>query len=782
MHTAAAHIIRRIVLPAAFAALLSAGYAHAQVTVRNAAARTEQAAPAANPKDLFLTAHRLMGEASVLAKKQSYYAAIQRAQEAERILATIVRDFPNWEVRIVRDKRSLLASQLAEYRSHVNRSTIPTNRPTDAPVSINDPGDFTGRQGHSLPNYATADKQLYQRIANLEEELRRVAEAYSKLNTRHKDVLQQLTQAQKEKAIYEERYNKLVEQVAHERVVGNQVIDSLSSRLKDAEAKYQTAQNALRDSEVRVAQLETDLSAMQEALTRVTRERDSLLDENEKLRAVLELNSPEKTKALLDQNLTLAEQLKTARERIKELEAIQSGTNDENAVLARQLDEARAEAGRLRDEMAGIYDENMGFRRRISELTQELNHLEADLAARAEQPTVDPAVLEENALLLSIIERQRRTITMQEESRRLLFETYRALKKDDPEVMAILKRMQEDDFQALTEEELKVLEDVRNGVHRDNPEAEAAARRKLELETLVGLANKAFSKGRYISAEQLYMTLYDRQPDNVAGLVNLGTILLYNNKNEEATQFLMRASRLAPDLAIGHYLAGIAYYRQELMQDAQRMFARALQLDPGNAEAFFYLANIEGLTGDYARALKHYAAAVKIKPELADAHYNMARLYAETGRIPEAARSYDRAMESGSMPDPEFDNYLRHHPDNAKKPGTDLVVAVKPEDEARSLRDVAGMEPAAEPATPVEPNAEAAFREAVQQTAVPVAAAPTPSPAGSGHEYDPALLSTTKVRRGGATHTVRVKKAQPRRVRTRGADDTATVRQADRRG
>ena len=772
----------RILLPALPVALLLQNVQGQQAYApRSTYSQTSRRS--SDPRDLYWAAHELMREAGMLAEKQSYYAALQKGQEAERILASIVRDFPAWKsIHIVDAKRRLLAENMASYRRKVGKSTIPTARQQGSPVSVEvTHADIPGmpgseaRSSSSLPNYATTDPKLYHEIARLQEEVRRVAEAYRDLNTRFVETQKKLVAEQMEKNMYKDRYDKLTEQISAERAAGNSVVESLSRRLADAESKYHAAEAALQESQARAAELEARLGELQDALARTTRERDDLLIENEKLRAIVELNSPEKTKALLDQNLTLAEQLKTAREKISELEAMQSGTSDENAVLARQLDETRAEAARLRDEMSSIYDENMGFRRRISELTQQLNNLEADLAARAEQPQQDPAMAEENKLLRGIIEKQRRTIAMQEESRRLLFETYRALKKDDPEVMAILKKMQDDDPQALTEDELKVLEDVRNGItQQKKPEADETARLKMQLETLVGLANSAFSKGRYISAEQLYMTLYDLQPDNVAGLVNLGTILLYNNKNEDATRYLTRAARLAPNLAIGYYLAGIALYRQEQMGEAQKMFARAVQLDPGNAEAFFYLANIEAIAGSYDRALKHYAASVKIRPELADAHYNMARLYAETSRIPEAARSYDRAVHNGSLPDPEFDAYLRRHPDNTRRPGTDLVAAVKPEDEARQLKDIAPEPPKPEDATHTATSPEAAaeqsFREAVAKITADIPATAEPSPAGAGHELDPALLTTIQMRTRSGMKTMRVKRPQPQKLRTRGAE------------
>ena len=391
---------------------------------------------------------------------------------------------------------------------------------------------------------------------------------------------------------------------------------------------------------------------------------------------------------------------------------------------------------------------------------------------------------------------------MQEQGRKLLMETYQKLKNDNSEMAAELQRLDNESRLELTDAEKRLIESLRKGSSPGEQDADSsnAVRRSLEIQTLASLADKAFSKSRYTSAEQLYRTLYDYQPDHVPGLVNLGTILLYRNKCEEATEYLTRATRLAPEQPITYYLAGISYYRRDCMEEAERMFIRTIELDPGNAEAFFYLANIEGISGRHDEALKHFAAAVKLKPGLNDAHYNMARLYAEMGRIPDAARAYDRAIQSGAEPDPEFDNYLRTHPDNVKKPGADLVAEIEPEEEAARLRAddeevqkilADNADPAAdataepretpepEPPAPANtsgytPEQQAVADEVARLQALDIQAAPTPSSAGAGHKTDKKRFSSVRVRTnaGGYRHRVRLrlKLPEPQRLRERGGD------------
>lgn len=802
-----------------------------------------------DPGEYYLTAYRLCKESEMLASQQSYNAALRKGQQAEKVLAVIVRDFPHWKSNLVSTRRRILSENMAEYRRKAATAPIPTGRQPGKPLDTDMSGlELPNRPKSTvplayqsdfkpveLPDYESSDKDMYNALARAQEECRRMAEAYKELNTRFMDTQKQLNVALLDQKMYQDRYNQLQDQIKTERAAGNRVVDSLSQQLSEMEVKYRASEQARKEAESRASELETKLAQTQAELERVTKERDALKAENEQLRAIVELNSPEKTKALLDQNLTLAEQLKAAQEKIAQLESMQAGADDQNAVLTHQLDEARNEANRLRDEMSGIYDENMGYRRRISELSERLNNLEAELETQSGQPVVDPALAEENKLLREVIAKQKRTLAMQEDGRKLLVETYMQIKNQDPNMLIALKKLEEESTLDLTDAEKRIMESVKSTEVESavtGSEGVDAVRRSLEVETLATLAGKAFAKGRYTSAEQLYRTLYDCQPDHVAGLVNLGTILLYRNKCSEAVTYLERASRLAPDLAITYYLTGICYYRMDKLAEAQKMFMRTVELDPGNAEAFFYLANIEGVNGAFERALKHFAAAVKLKPTLGDAHYNMARLYAEMTLIPDAARAYDRAVKNGAEPDPEFENYLRVHPDNAKAPGVDLVAEVQPDAEAELLRkedpemekiwaerenpdaekpadageqaennaqpaespapdaqqeqpvDAQQTPPAPEQTAPAEPTPEQIFAEAVAKIRWEAKDAPSPSPAGAGHETDKSRFSTVRVYTyaGGWRHRVklRLKRPEPQRLRKRGGE-IRTLKQKQRK-
>lgn len=747
----------------------------------------------ADPAEYYLGAYQLIQESEKLAEKRDYRGALRKGRDAERLLAAIVRDFPNWKPNLVQYRRTTLARNLADYQEKAKSQPATPRR---------DPGTHRERPSTS-PTYiapetrpsggsdeeSAENRQLRAELARSQEEVRRLTDAYKELSEKAGALQQRIIGAELESKQYKERYTELQQRIEAERTAGNKVVDSLNRQLAEMSAKYHAADDARREAETKVAELNSTLEQTRLELEKVTMERDSLKQENEQLHAIVDLNSPEKTKALLDQNLTLDQKLKEAQNRVRELEAQMEAEGDERSVLGQQLQAARQEADRLREEMTGLYDENMAYRNRVSALTERLNNLEAELEAQAAKPTVDPALAEENQVLREVIAKQKRTLGIQAEGRRLLIETYKQMKNADAETLGALKRLEDESNPDLTDAERRVVDSIKTAedgrqsitnIDEQAAQAARAVRAGLETEALATLAQKAFSKKRYTAAEQLYRTLVDAEPDNVPGLVNLGTILLYRNRYEDAVEYLARAQRLSPRVAVSYYLSALCHYRLDNMDQARRLFARTVELDPANAESFFYLANIEGLNGEHERALKHYAAAIKLKPAIADAHYNMARIYAEAKKIPEAARAYDRAIHYGAEPDPEFEDYLRNHPDNTAKPGADLLETITPEAEAEQLRaedtemqqilEEHRKNEDAKAADAAAAANEAAFDARWERITRPVPAAPSASPAGAGHETAADLFSQTTIRKRGKKIELRLKKPQPLRIRKRGGE------------
>ncbi|AUX22341.1 hypothetical protein SOCEGT47_028420 [Sorangium cellulosum] len=91
---------------------------------------------------------------------------------------------------------------------------------------------------------------------------------------------------------------------------------------------------------------------------------------------------------------------------------------------------------------------------------------------------------------------------------------------------------------------------------------------------------------------------------------------------------------------------GIAYIKNERYEDAKRHLERALEHEPGSAEAAYYLGLAREKTGDRAGAEASYKRALEGDPKLEAAALNLAALYLdEPPRPDDAIAVLTRALE-----------------------------------------------------------------------------------------------------------------------------------------
>lgn len=83
----------------------------------------------------------------------------------------------------------------------------------------------------------------------------------------------------------------------------------------------------------------------------------------------------------------------------------------------------------------------------------------------------------------------------------------------------------------------------------------------------------------------------------------------------------------------------------ERSEDAERSFARSVEVDPLYAKGWEQLGIIRRARGDRAAALEAFNRAVTLAPKDAEALYNRGGVLAETGRVAEAITDYCRAIE-----------------------------------------------------------------------------------------------------------------------------------------
>jgi Flp pilus assembly protein TadD len=137
----------------------------------------------------------------------------------------------------------------------------------------------------------------------------------------------------------------------------------------------------------------------------------------------------------------------------------------------------------------------------------------------------------------------------------------------------------------------------------------ALGSKPLESQVLQALALAQARLGNYGLAESYYRKAIDTpQPSgdgHFSALVNLSILLLLGHDSARLEEGLMcarRATKLEPDSADAHYLAGKALFKLGRLAQASPELARAAKLNPADSKPHYLLARIYDQLGQHDRA------------------------------------------------------------------------------------------------------------------------------------------------------------------------------------
>src|SRR5690242_289743 len=121
-------------------------------------------------------------------------------------------------------------------------------------------------------------------------------------------------------------------------------------------------------------------------------------------------------------------------------------------------------------------------------------------------------------------------------------------------------------------------------------------------------------------------------PNSAMARFNKGRVLYALNRREDAKQELAAAIHIAPNYVDALFLLGVIEHSSPF---ATQLFQRVVALQPGNADAHFYLGRNLMETGKKAEAIAHWKAAVSADPDNHPAVSSLARVLAQE-KSPEA--------------------------------------------------------------------------------------------------------------------------------------------------
>jgi tetratricopeptide (TPR) repeat protein len=183
---------------------------------------------------------------------------------------------------------------------------------------------------------------------------------------------------------------------------------------------------------------------------------------------------------------------------------------------------------------------------------------------------------------------------------------------------------------------------------------------------LVALGVSWYARGSYDQAAQYLVNASDLAPNNPTPYLFLGKMQsAETTPSEKSAQRLERFAQLQPDNALANYYYAVSLWKQSASsldpkRDTERsarvesLLQKAVHLDPKLGAAYLQLGILYSQGGDFSRAISAYQKAIKVTPEqvtseinetLEVAHYRLAQAYRQSGektRAQEELQLHDR--------------------------------------------------------------------------------------------------------------------------------------------
>lgn len=163
-------------------------------------------------------------------------------------------------------------------------------------------------------------------------------------------------------------------------------------------------------------------------------------------------------------------------------------------------------------------------------------------------------------------------------------------------------------------------------------------------EELFRKALQLHQHGRIREARELYLDLLKDDPQHWDSLHLLGLTYVQGGEAETGIAHIRKAIELNPGFAEAHYNLGNALLTLQQPERALSSFDHAVRLNPQDALYHLERGNALKELGRLPEAIESYQRAVRLDGGYAEAHNNLGIALKEAGRTDEALQSYDAAL------------------------------------------------------------------------------------------------------------------------------------------
>lgn len=495
-------------------------------------------------------------------------------------------------------------------------------------------------------------KALNDRIQTLEQEREAMAMALTQSRGAHTEAMSRIATLEADLKIAQQKQADLTRDLSVERKVSSSVVAGQRRQLDALEKELEKKNGELSQAHNRINGLMNELRESQEAFAQLRTERDSLLQERDQMAALLKLNEAGRIQDLIEQNMSLAKNLREANEKVDRLNRESNADKDATIDALRDLAIAKSQINRL-------HQDKREQDKRLAELESRLKNEEKILGAG--QASADPAEVE---VLRDIIKRQLRVQERRRQARDLLVEAAKELGAKDERLAKAIELFDGQEI-ALTPEEQKLIAgsnvdgEFVSPFARDRASVGAAtADLNRDIAVFERTAEKSFLAGRMLPTRELFQMIIEQNPGHTPSLCKLGVVHLRLNETAAAVDTFRRAVELDSNNPYAFRMLGYAMMKSGDLPAAEQAARRSVDLAPNDVKSQMLLAALCFRLNRMDDAESHFKAAISAEPVLSEPYYNLALIYSRQGRKEDAKNYYQQALERGAVPDPDLEEKL----------------------------------------------------------------------------------------------------------------------------
>ncbi len=167
------------------------------------------------------------------------------------------------------------------------------------------------------------------------------------------------------------------------------------------------------------------------------------------------------------------------------------------------------------------------------------------------------------------------------------------------------------------------------------------------VQLLFVLGRLNYDIGSYEESISFLMKGLELESDNPDILALLSKAYRKAGNNELSVEYglrLLQATEPNEEEEKVYYSMGKAYFKLNLLEDAEKCYHKALERSPDRWEILYDLGVVQDAKGDYVSALKTFEAVVKIKNDFPDAYNQLIIILAGRKRLREAINVFKLAV------------------------------------------------------------------------------------------------------------------------------------------